>query len=55
MPDGLTVGQLVTYRNTVSWQFRYAAGVTTYVSDPADGLIQSLQKQLNAVAAVGPG
>ena len=54
-PDGLTIGQLVTYRNTVSWQFRYAAGVTTYVSDPADRLIQSLQSQLDAVAATASG
>jgi hypothetical protein len=51
MPDGLMIGQLMTYRNTVSWQFRYAAGVTTYASDPADRLIQSLQNQLDAVAA----
>ena len=51
MPDSLTVGQLMTYRNTVSWQFRYAAGVTTYVSDPADRLIQSLQEQFDAVTA----
>lgn len=53
MPDGLTVGQLMTYRNTVSWQFRYASGVTTYVSDPADRLIQSLQNQLDTVTASG--
>lgn len=55
MPDGFTVAQLMTYRNTVSWQFRYAAGVNTYTSDPADRLIQSLQNQLDAVAATASG
>lgn len=55
MPDGLTVGQLATYRNTVTWQFRYAAGVTTHVNDPADQLIQSLQSRLDAVAATASG
>ncbi|MFT4165114.1 MAG: hypothetical protein QM650_07700 [Microlunatus sp.] len=54
-PDGFTIAQLMTYRNTVSWQFRYAAGVTRYADDPADQLIQSLQNQLDAVAAAASG
>lgn len=55
VPDGLMVIQLMVYLNTVSWQFRYANGVTDYVPDPADQLLTGLNDQLEAVVAARHG
>jgi len=49
--NGLLAIQLMPYLNTLTWQYRYETGSTSYSPLAADRLMQSLRVQLESVAA----
>lgn len=52
--DGITAIQLMTYENTLTWEYRYESGSTSYSPLAADQLLSSLRSQLDAVVAARP-
>ena len=53
-PDGISAIQLLSYENTLSWQYRYEPGATSYSTLAADQLMSGLRSQLDTVVAARP-
>jgi hypothetical protein len=53
-PDGLMAIQLMPYLNTITWQYRYESGSSSYSTLPADQLMGSLRSQLESIVAARP-
>lgn len=53
-PDATMAIQLMPYLNTLTWQFRYETGTTSYSRLAADQLMAGLRTQLAAVVAARP-
>lgn len=52
--DGISAIQLLSYENTLSWQYRYEPGATSYSTLSADQLMSGLRSQLDTVVAARP-
>ena len=52
--DGISAIQLLPYENTLTWQYRYEPGATSYSTLAADQLMSALRSQLDAVVAARP-
>ena len=52
--DDVNAVQLMAYENTLTWQYRYESGSTSYSPLAADQLMSSLHSQLDAVVAARP-
>lgn len=51
---GVMAIQLMPYLNTVTWQYRYESGRSSYSTLAAEQLMQGLRAQLDAVVAARP-